>query len=81
MKSIYDLDLEGLEKRKRLWRKIQFLYVCMGTFFVSYGLSYYYVTKVIGISIILVIFGMSDLFLAVSHSDIGLLIYLKKKGM
>jgi hypothetical protein len=81
MKSIYDMDIDELEKRKKLIRKLTWLYLIIGAIYTLGSMYFYLRTGIIGLSLMIFISGMLLDVIACLPSPIGLLIYLKKRGM
>jgi hypothetical protein len=81
MKSIYDMDIDELEKRKKLLAKINWFYLFLGTIYVLGSMYFYYKTYIIGPSLMLFITGMFVILLSCLPNNVKLLIYLKKHGM
>ena len=78
MKSIYEMNIDELKKRKKLQN--YFIYICMimGTFYMVANMYLYFKTGYIFMPLVGFLTGISLLFIAIMPSNTELLIWFKE---
>ena len=81
MKSVYDMGLEELEKRKKLYIIFEIVCIIVGEFYVVLGFVSHYMWSNTFLSLAFLITGLFILMITCIPSHVKLLIYLKKRGV